>query len=120
MAKRKMSEEQKAEMLRAVGLDWRLGGAAGLSALLTAIGLGGSASINISIIVANTIARMIAGRALSIAATRGLSVLAGPIGIAITALLIIPIISGTAYRVTLPSVYHIAYMRRAHTEEDYF
>ncbi len=51
---------------------------------------------------------------------RGLAILGGPIGLAITTILTVPAISGAAYRVTIPSVIQIAYMRRAYEEQDRF
>ncbi|WP_137823532.1 DUF3944 domain-containing protein [Pseudomonas sp. D(2018)] len=120
----KMNAEQKEELLKGVGLDGRLSGAAGLLALQAALRLGGAASYKVSMMVASAVAKMFAGRALALVAggglARGLAILAGPIGMAITAILTIPAISGAAYRVTIPSVIQIAYMRRAYEEQDRF
>ncbi|MNL52706.1 hypothetical protein D3C87_1759020 [compost metagenome] len=77
-------------------------------------------------IVANAVARAVLGRGLTLAANAGLArmigVFAGPIGIAITALLTIPAISGPAFRVTLPAVVQIAAMRQQmlNQKEDFF
>jgi len=120
----KMSAEQKEELLKGVGLDGKLGGAAGLLALQAALRLGGAASYKVSIMVASAVAKMFAGRALAVVAgggvLRGLAILGGPIGLAITTILTVPAISGAAYRVTIPSVIQISYMRRAYEEQDRF
>ncbi len=77
---------------------------------------GGFKSYKLSVIIANTIAKMILGRGLSLAAnaalTRGLAILTGPIGWAITAIWTAIDLSGPAYRVTVPSVIYIAALRQ--------
>ncbi|MCK9619131.1 MAG: DUF3944 domain-containing protein [Methylobacter sp.] len=119
-----MSDEQKKELLKGVGLDSKLTGSSALLALQTVLKLGGAASYNVSTIVASSIAATFAGRTLAVVAgggaARSLAILTGPIGIAITTLLTIPAISGAAYRVTIPLVCQIAYMRRAYAEQDRF
>ena len=61
-------------------------------------------------------AKFLTGRGLTIAAnaalTKWLSVFAGPIGWAVTALWTVIDIAGPAYRVTIPAVIQIAYMRQ--------
>lgn len=69
----------------------------------------------LSVIVANSVAKAILGRGLAFAGnaalTRGIAVLAGPIGWAISAILTIPLLTGPAFRVTIPCVIHIAMLR---------
>lgn len=120
----KMDDKQREELLKDIGLNGKLTGSAGLFALLAAVQMGGVASYVTSGIIASTVAEAFAGSALTFAAgsgvARGLSVLAGPIGIAVVTLLTVPAISGAAYRVTIPSVCQIAYMRRAYAEQQHF
>ena len=92
-----------------------LGKQAMTAALLYAIKRGGFASYKIAVIVANAVAKAILGRGLSYAAnaglTRWLSIFAGPIGWALTAVWTAIDLAGPAYRVTIPAVIQIAYMR---------
>ena len=78
-----------------------------------AIREGGFACYKWLVVVANA---LLTGRGLTIAAnaalTKWLSVLAGPIGWAVTALWTVIDIAGPAYRVTIPAVIQIAYMRQ--------
>ena len=86
-----------------------------VAAIQIAIRKGGFASYRIALIVANAIARALLGRGLSLAANaalvRWLSAFAGPIGWAFTIAWTAFDIAGPAYRVTIPAVIHIAYMR---------
>lgn len=86
-----------------------------VAALQMAIRRGGFASYKIALIVANAIARALLGRGLSLAANaalvRWLSIFAGPVGWAITAAWTALDLAGPAYRVTIPAVIQIAYMR---------
>lgn len=120
----KMNSEQQEELLKGVGLDGMLQGAAGLLALQAALRLGGAASYQVSTLLAGSVANMLAGRTLAIAAGgglgRGLAVLGGPIGLAVATILTVPAISGAAYRVTIPSVIQLAYMRRAYEKRNRF
>ena len=86
-----------------------------VAAIQIAIRKGGFASYRIALIVANAIARALLGRGLSLAANaalvRWLSAFAGPIGWAFTIAWTAVDIAGPAYRVTIPAVIQIAYMR---------
>lgn len=114
----KMSDSERREFLKEVGIDTVSGIPSALPVMLlqSAIKIGGFASYKIAVIVANAIARALLGRGLSFAAgatlTRTMSVLAGPIGWAITALWTVIDLAGPAYRVTVPAVLHIAYIRQ--------
>lgn len=120
----KMSEEQRKGILADVGVEKILDAAAGLLALQAALSLGGSASYKVSLLLANSIARMLSGKVGLIMAGggvgKGMAVLSGPVGLAIATILTVPAISGAAYRVTVPAVIQIAYMRRACEERDRF
>lgn len=76
---------------------------------------GGFRSYQIMVIVVNAIWRAIFGRGLSLAAnataTRVMSIFAGPIGWAITGIWTAFDLAGPAYRVTIPAVIQVAYLR---------
>lgn len=67
-------------------------------------------------VVANAVAKQLLGKGLTFAAnaalTRTIGVLAGPIGWIITGLWTAIDLAGPAYRVTVPCVIHIAYLRQ--------
>lgn len=69
-----------------------------------------------ALIVANTVWKILFGHGLSFAAnrtiTKGISVFAGPIGWAITGAWTLVDLSGPAYRVTIPAVIQIAFLRQ--------
>lgn len=122
----KMSEEERKKIRSELKIDGNLASSAALTSIIAAIRMGGFMSYQVAMIVANAVARAVLGRGLTLAANAGLArmigVFAGPIGIAITALLTIPAISGPAFRVTLPAVVQIAAMRQQmlNQKEDFF
>ena len=85
-------------------------------ALLAGGKMAGFATYKMALIVANAIARAILGRGLSFAAnrvlTRALSTILGPIGWILTGLWTIADMASPAYRVTVPCVVQVAYMRQ--------
>lgn len=113
----RMTDEEKRELGLNMGLKDGVGPAA-LAAILAAVRLGGPASYRIAVLAANAVARTLAGRGLSLAASaslsRSLSVLAGPLGWMITALWAAFDLASPAYRVTVPCVIQLAYMRHKH------
>jgi len=114
----KMDDEQRKELLDAIGTDHKSGIPAALPvmAIQAAIRLGGFAAYQMALIVANAVARQMLGHGLRLAAnagiTRVMGMLAGPIGWAITILWTLLDIAGPAYRVTIPCVLQVAYMRQ--------
>jgi uncharacterized protein YaaW (UPF0174 family) len=86
-----------------------------IAALQMAIKRGGFSAYKIAVIVANAVSRALLGRCLTIATnaalTRWLSIFAGPIGWTVTAVWTAIDIAGPAYRVTIPAVVQVAYMR---------
>ncbi|NYE28534.1 uncharacterized protein YaaW (UPF0174 family) [Rhodanobacter sp. K2T2] len=120
----KMDPSQQDELRKEVGIDATLAPAAALSALQIAIRAGGFASYKMATILAQTIAKLIIGRGLSFAATgtlmRTISMFAGPVGWAFTAATTVPAFTGAAYRVTIPAVIHVAYLRLEHSHQDRF
>lgn len=86
-----------------------------IAALQIAIKRGGFSAYKMAVIVANAVSKALLGRGLAMASnaalTRWLSIFAGPIGWSVTAIWTAIDIAGPAYRVTIPSVVQIAYMR---------
>ena len=84
-------------------------------ALQVAIRNSGFVAYQIAVIVANAVAKMLLGRGLALATnamlTRAVSIFAGPIGWILTGLWTFADLAGPAYRVTIPSVIYVAYMR---------
>lgn len=113
----KMSAEEKREFLEELGINNKiLPTALPLLAVQAAMRASGFLAYRIAVIVANAVAKIILGRGLTFATnralTKGLSVLAGPIGLAIAALWTAYDLAGPAYRVTIPSVIQVALIRR--------
>ncbi len=112
----KMTPEQLQEIVKDLDLKTtNFSKEAVIIALQTAVRLGGFASYQVALIVANAIAKAMVGRGLALAANAGLTrtigVFAGPIGWALTALWTAIDMAGPAYRVTIPSVVQIAFLR---------
>lgn len=91
-------------------------GPAAMLALQAAILAGGFSSYMLATVIAQHIAKQLVGRGLGFAATGGLmrsiSAFAGPIGWALTAIWTAFDLSSPAYRVTVPCVLQVAYMRQ--------
>ena len=121
-AMKKMSEEEKVDFLNELGIDSSMSGA--LEDFLTKMVSGSAATVLLSSIIAKIVARQLAVSAAAQVAgqvgSRGLLAFAGPIGIAFGTLLLIPSITGSAYRVTLPAAIQIAYMRQKGLSQNYF
>lgn len=88
------------------------------SAVQAGIKLSGFAAYRMALVVANAVAKAIIGRGLTLAVNAGLSrslaILTGPVGWAFTALWTIFDIAGPAYRVTIPCVIQVAFLRVKH------
>ena len=115
----KMDAAERKEFLESIGEDTSKGIPAvlPLAAIQALIKVSGFAAYRISLIIANAVAKSILGRGLTLGAnaglTRGLSILAGPIGWVITGLWTVFDIASPAYRVTIPCVLQVAMLRRA-------
>ena len=87
-----------------------------MAAVQAGIRAGGFLSYQITVIVANYIARLLLGRGLTLATnaalTKGLSLFIGPIGWAVTGIWTAFDIAGPAMRVTLPACIIIASLRK--------
>ncbi len=113
----KMSpEEQKALLAELNVSDLSLLKPVATAALLGAGKLAGFATYKIALIVANAVAKAILGRGLSLGAnallTRTIGVLLGPVGWVLTGLWTLADMASPAYRVTVPCVVQVAYMRQ--------
>ncbi len=75
----------------------------------------GFAPYKLAVIIANAVAKALLGRGVAVAGnaalTKAIAVFAGPIGWALNGLWIAVDIAGPAYRVTVPAVVQVAYMR---------
>ncbi|MXY80863.1 MAG: hypothetical protein F4Y91_01985 [Gemmatimonadetes bacterium] len=82
---------------------------------------GGFATYQIAVIVANKVSYAVLGKGLSMAAnaaiTRSIGYFLGPVGWAVSGLLAVGTITGPAYRVTIPCVLHVAYLRQKLKQE---
>lgn len=79
---------------------------------------GGFKSYQLTAIIVNAVLKALIGRGLSFAATgtmmRALSVMTGPIGWTITGVWTILDIASPAYRITIPAVIQVAFLRKKH------
>lgn len=113
----KMTDEEKAQLLETCGRKGvKIGGGFPLLLLQTVFRYGGFQSYVITYTVANAVVRSIIGKGLrpltNAVLGRGASILAGPIGVAITAIWTLFELGGPAYRVTIPCVIHVAMLRQ--------
>lgn len=112
----KMTDAERAEFLAGMGTAAAAAGPAALAGALAALQLGGFAAYRIALLVANSLARAIAGRSLSMATNttldRTVRMLAGPVGWAVAAIWTAFDLASPSYRVTVPCVVQIAYMRQ--------
>ena len=86
-----------------------------VAALMTAISLGKFQAYQLAVIVSNAVLKAMLGRGLSLAGnaalTRLMGTFAGPIGWTLTGLWTLTDIAGPAYRVTVPAVIYVSYLR---------
>lgn len=113
-----LTDEQLRTMTREFGIKpLRYSRQAMVAALQITIRRGGLYGLSWSMNLANVVARQAIGRGVATFATgsvlsRSLSVLTGPIGWAITAAWTAYDVAGPAYRVIVPAVIYIAYLRQ--------
>lgn len=97
---------------------------AAIATLMTAWKAGGFQSYILLVSVVNAVMKFLIGRGLSLVAnaalTRMASIMMGPVGWVLTALWTIIDIAGPAYRVTIPAVIQIAYIRQRVNHPSYF
>ncbi len=112
-----MSDEDRQKLMDEMGEKGDLSkGGITTSAFIAIFRSGGFYSYQLTLIIANQIARVILGRGLMLATNATLmrvtSILTGPIGWAITGLWTAVDLAGPAYKVTIPCVIHIAMLRK--------
>jgi uncharacterized protein YaaW (UPF0174 family) len=82
------------------------------AAVRAALAAGGFNTYRLAVIVANAVSKAILNRGLAFASntalTRGIAVLSGPVGWAISAVLTVPVFTAPAFRVTIPGTLYIA------------
>ncbi|WP_439252937.1 DUF3944 domain-containing protein [Pseudomonas monteilii] len=118
-----MSDEQRRKAADEMNMTGALG-AIPLVAIVNAIRAGGLGSLQWSSWLAKSASAYFTsslsatlGGAAALVGGRAVAAIAGPLAaIAVT----IPLLSGTAYRVTIPAVIQIAFMRRQYEKEDLF
>lgn len=114
----RLTDEELRTMAREFGVKpLRYSRQAIVAAMQVAIRRGGIYGLTWSMNVANVVARQAIGRGVATFASgtvlsRSLSILTGPIGWALTAAWTAYDIAGPAYRVIVPAVIHIAYLRQ--------
>ncbi|MBD5361779.1 MAG: DUF3944 domain-containing protein [Bacteroides sp.] len=113
----KASDEQLKEMMQELGLPTtNFGRQAAVAALMLAWKGGGFKSYILLVSVVNGVLKFLIGRGLPLVAnaalTRTAAILTGPIGWALTTLWTVADIAGPAYRVIIPAVIQIAYIRQ--------
>lgn len=112
-----MSDDEKKQLLTEMGAKGNLSiGGMSTATFLAIFRAGGFYSYQLTLIIANQIARLILGRGLMFATNAALvrvaSIVTGPIGWAVTGVWTAVDLAGPAYKVTIPCVIHIAMLRK--------
>lgn len=112
----KMTAEERQRVLDSLNVGELSGlGAAQMATALTAARLGGFATYKMAMIVANGIAKALLDRGLTLATNaainRIIGIAIGPVGWVVTGLWTMADFASPAYRVTVPCVVQVAYMR---------
>lgn len=125
----KMDEKQRAEFLQRINLIESFKGVSGMSPVRLALATGGAAAMVVYEYLAGALlaslgavgVRLAGPVAAQFIGTRlGATALSGPVAVVLGVALAVPMITGTAYRVTVPAVIQIAYMRKKYLERDLF
>jgi uncharacterized protein YaaW (UPF0174 family) len=111
-----MTASERDELLKELNISNLTGaGSAATAAAITAMRLGGFGTYKLALVVANALAKALLGKGLSFAANRTLvkilSIGTGPIGWVISGLWTMADLASPAYRVTVPCVIQVAYIR---------
>jgi uncharacterized protein YaaW (UPF0174 family) len=111
----KMSEDEKVEFFKQFGMRYAAGsGAAASATLIAGIAASSSASYQLSVLIANGTVRALLGRGLGmgLGSAAGGAALVAPVAVALSVIWGLYGLTSPAYRVTVPCVIHVAYMRR--------
>ena len=120
----KMTPEEIEELARTMGTKNMSGLSkqAMLVAFQAVFRAGGFMSYKLAVIIVNAVVKALVGKGLPIVAnaalTKALSILVGPIGLAFAALWIAVDIAGPAFRVTVPAVIFVSFLRQKHLYGD--
>ena len=113
-----MDDDERRRLLNELDTRALPKGQTAAGAFIALFQAGGFESYKLAVIIANSIAKMLLGRGLTLAAnaalTKVLSVAMGPLGIALTAVWTVWGLAGPAYRKITPAVIYIAAMRSAY------
>lgn len=113
----RMSPAERATVLKELNVaDLGMLGPAASAALIAAGRAGGFATYKLALVVANGVSKALLGRGLpfvvNAAAARTVGIVLGPIGWVVTGVWTLADMASPAYRVTVPCVVQIAYMRQ--------
>jgi len=110
------TEERKAILDDLDIYDTSLTGPAAVTAIIAAARMGGFTTFKMTVIIANAIAKALLGRGISVATIapflKSIKIAIGPVGWIVTALWTAFDMASPAYRVTLPCVVQLAYIRQ--------
>ena len=118
-----MSEAERAEFSKIVGVSnlKTFTSTTLTAAIQLAFKAGGFKSFQLTLIVANAISRALLGRGLALAGNAALmrtaSLLTGPVGWTLTGAWTLVDIAAPAFRVTMPTVIHVALLRKKNQAE---
>ncbi len=108
--------EEEFRRAGAKNVSFSSGVPAGVAMAQLGVQMTGFMAYRVAVIVANAIAKAILGQGLSFAAnaalTRAIAIAAGPVGWVVSGLWTAIDLAGPAYRVTIPVVCHIAFLRQ--------
>ncbi|WP_439238526.1 DUF3944 domain-containing protein [Lonepinella sp. BR2919] len=113
----KMSQEELKDLAKEIGITDlnNITSQALTSAFIVVFKAGGFKSYQLTLIIVNAIMKTLTGKGLSLVAnstlTKVMSIVTGPIGWAITGIWTAFDIASAAYRVTIPAVIQVAYLR---------
>src|SRR5690606_3931956 len=118
----RMSDQERKELFESLGGNFTGTGPLMMASIQAAIRASGFAAYKLAAVVAQASAKAILGRGLAFTTTapimRGISAFAGPIGWAVTGIWTAFDLASPAYRVTVPCVVQIAYMRQKSFSEE--
>lgn len=116
-----MSDQERQELFENLGGKFTGKGPLMMASLQAAINTSGFAAYKLAAVIAQSTAKAILGRGLTFGTTapllRGISAFAGPIGWAITGIWTAFDLASPAYRITVPCVVQISYMRQKQLSE---
>lgn len=114
----KMSSEERSELARELGFEntSNITGEALTGAFIAIFRAGGFKSYQLTLIIVNSVLKVLIGRGLPLAGNvllvRMASILTGPIGWVLTGTWAAIDVAGAAYRVTIPAVIEVAFLRK--------